>query len=223
MRRKILMGVFALALPIGTMAVFTPVASAAKVAPNPETCQVSATVTISPPLSATGVVAAKGSEGTTTVVTTYSHCTLDAGASGAHAAAGFSATIHVISTAAKDKNYKTDGNNKKDDYLGLCAAFASSSTTKDLGKAIKNLSVEGGILKGAKAAEGTVGTEVGFNIVNGTVKGGDFPTASHGASIAAGLVDTGSEGASNTNLVNGCTSGPVSTIYIDPNTSTATL
>jgi len=218
MRRKILMGVFAIALPIGTMAVLSPVATAAKPPPNPVSCTLNATVAISPPLSVTGVVAAKGTSGTTTVHVTYTNCTDAAG----HTTLSGN-TITITTPAGKDKNYKTDGNNKKLDYLGLCGAFASSSTTKDLGKAVKNLAVSGGILKGAKAAEGTVGTEVGFNIVNGTVKGGTFPTASHGASIAAGLVDTGSEGASNTNLVNGCTSGPVSTIYIDSSTSTATL
>jgi len=214
MRRKILMGVFAIALPIGTMAVLSPVASAGKAPPNPVTCKLAAAVTISPPLSAKGEVAAKGTEGTTTVHVTYSDCSDAAG----HVPNLGGNTLTILSPAAKDKNYKTDGNSKKLDYLGLCGAFASSSTTKDLGKAVKNLAVAGGILKGAKAAEGTVGTEVGFNIA-GTVKGGTYSTASKGASIAAGLVNN----ANNTNLINGCPSGPVSTINIDSSTSTAVL
>ena len=216
--RKILIGVVALAMPLATTVGLASAASAAKAPPNPETCHLSATVAISPPLSAKGVVAAKGSIGTTTVNVTYSSCVLAAGASGAHAAAGLTSHIVIQTKAAKDKNYKTDGNSKKSDYLGLCAAFASSSTTKALGKAVKNLPIAGGTLKGAKAAEGTVGTEVGFNII-GTAKLGSYPTASKGASIAAGLVNN----ANNTNLINGCTSGPVSTINIAPSTSTATV
>jgi hypothetical protein len=219
MRRKIVAGVLALALPVGTIAATQSAAFAKKAPPNPETCHLSATVSISPPLSVKGVVAAKTAIGTTTVNVTYSSCTLAPGASGAVAPAGFTSHIVIQTKAGKDKNYKTDGNNKKLDYLGLCGAFASSSTTKDLGKAVKNLALPGGgSLKGAKAAEGTVGSEVGFNIV-GTAKVGSYPTASKGASIAAGLVND----ANNTNLINGCPSGPVSTIDIDPSTSTATL
>jgi len=212
--RKILIGVVALAMPLATTVGLAGSASAAKPPPNPVNCSLSAVVTISPPLSATGVVAAKGSTGTTKVVVSYSSCTTSAG----HVPNLGDNTINITTNAAKDKNYKTDGNNKKLDYLGLCAAFASSSTTKSLGKAVKNLPVAGGILKGAKAAEGTVGAEVGFNIV-GTVKAGTYSTAKKAAGIHAGLVND----ANNTNLINGCPSGPVSTIDIDPNNSTATL
>ena len=128
-------------------------------------------------------------------------------------------TITVITKAAKDKNWATDGNDKKTFYTGLCSSFASTSTTKGLGKAVKNLAVAGGELKGAKAAAGSVSGETGFIISHGTVKGGTFPTASHAALIKAGLVND----ANNTNLIGGCHAGPVSTIHIDPATSSATL
>jgi hypothetical protein len=210
MRRRILTSVVAFALPIALIAGLSSAASAKKPPPNPTTCHLSASVTISPPLSVTGVVAPKGSIGTTTVNVTYSSCSN--GTPGA-------ATLSIQTKAAKDKNWATDGNQKKDDYLGLCGTFASTSTTKSLKKAVKNLPVSGGELKGAKAAAGTVGSEVGFIISHGTVKGGTYPTASHGALIEAGLVND----ANNTNLIGGCKSGPVSTIDIDPSTSTATL
>jgi len=213
MRRKILMGVLALALPIGTMAALSPVASAHKAPPNPVSCHVSATVSISPALSVKGVLSSKGKTGTTTVHVTYSSCTTATGP-----ASVAPKTLTILSAAAKDKAWKTDGNSKKGYYLGVCSAFASKTTAKSLGKAVKNMLVAGGTLKGAKAAEGTVGAEVGFNII-GTVKGGTYPTASHGASIAAGLLND----ANNTNLISGCPSGPVTTIDIDPANSTAVL
>jgi len=55
MRRKILMGVFALALPLGTLAVFSPVASAKKAPPNPISCShFGSTITFGTPLSTPG-------------------------------------------------------------------------------------------------------------------------------------------------------------------------
>jgi hypothetical protein len=210
MRRKILMGVFALALPIGTMAGLTSSASATKAPPNPTTCHLAASVNISPPLSAHGTLSVKGATGTTTVHVTWSSCT-NGGVGGN--------TIVIVTKAAKDKNWAADGNVKTDFYLGLCGGFASTTTTKSLGKAVKNLPVNGGKLAGAKAAAGAVGGETGFIISHGTVKGGTNPTASHAALIKAGLIND----PNNSNLVTGCHTGPVSTIDIDPSTSTGTL
>ncbi len=192
------------------MAGLTSAASASKPPPNPTSCSLSASVSISPPLSAHGTLSVKGALGTTSVHVTYSSCS-----NGTPSAA----SISIVTKASKDKNWATDGNDKKSFYLGLCGSFASTSTTKSLGKAVKNLPVSGGKLSGAKAAAGSVGGETGFIISNGTVKGGTYPTASHAAIIKAGLVND----ANNTNLITGCHSGPVSTIDIDPSTSTATL
>jgi hypothetical protein len=70
-----------------------------------------------------------------------------------------------------------------------------------------------------KAGQGAVGSDVGFLLTNGTVKGGTYPTAAHGASILAGLTND----ANNTNLLGGCTGGPVTNIDIDSAQSTVVL
>jgi len=74
MRRKILMGVFALALPLGTIAGFTSAASAGKVTGtgNP-VCSFGGTISFNPPLSKNGTVGAK--KETTTVTATLGSCT----------------------------------------------------------------------------------------------------------------------------------------------------
>ena len=218
MRRKILMGVLALALPAGTMAFTQTSAFATKAPPNPVSCTFSATVTVSPALSAAGTASVKGATGTTTVHGTYSGCTTSAGS-----VPNLPPTdLSIISSAAKDPNYLTDGNgvaNKKTYYLGLCAGLTGKATLKSLGKAVKNLAVSGGVLKGMKAGQGAVGSDVGFLLTNGTVKGGTYPTAAHGASILAGLTND----TNNTNLIGGCLSGPVTNIDIDSAQSTVVL
>ena len=208
MRR--LTSICAATIALGTVAFIGSPAFASKPPPNPTSCHLAATVSISPPLSAKGTLSVKGALGHTTVVTSFSGCSNGALANN---------TISIVTKAAKDKNYASDGNVKTDYYLGICSSFASTATTKSLGKAVKNLPVAGGVLKGAKAAAGTVDGEVGFIISHGTVKGGTHSTASHAALIQAGLVNN----ANNTNLITGCKAGPVNTINIDPSTSTATL
>jgi hypothetical protein len=208
MRR--LSSICAATIALGTVVFIGSPAFASKPPPNPTSCHLSATVSISPPLTAHGTLSVKGAVGTTKVQTTYSDCSNGSLSSN---------TLTITTKAAKDKNYASDGNNKKDFYLGLCASFASTSTTKSLGKAVKNLPVAGGVLKGAKASVASFDGEVGFVLGNGTVKGGTHSTASHAALIRAGLVNN----ANNSNLISGCKAGPVSTINIDPNTSTATL
>jgi hypothetical protein len=205
-----------MAVPLAMVAGLALPAGAAKAPPNPVTCHLSATVSISPPLTVKGVLSAKGQAGTTTVNGTLINC---------HTSAGSVPNISLplsISTPAsiakKDAAAVSAGDNPKNYYLGLCGTFASTSTIKELKKAVKNLPIAGGVLKGAKPASGTVGTDVGFVISNGTVKGGTYPTASHGASIQAGLTND----ANNTNLIGGCQSGPVSSIDIDSTQSTVT-
>ena len=216
--RKILMGVLALALPAGTLAAFSPSAFAAKPPPNPVNCTFSAAVSISPPLSVAGVVSAKGDLGTTVINATYSGCTTASGP-----VAGFSQTLTISTKSSKDANYKTDGNSKTGWYLGLCSGFTSAkgskATLKGLKKAVNNLPVGGGLLKGSKASEGSIGADVGFIVNHGTVKGGSYPTATHAADIMAGLTND----ANNTNLIGGCTAGPVDHIDIDSSSSSASL
>jgi len=217
MHRKILMGVFALALPATSVALLQGPASATKALPNPVTCGLSATANISGAgLTVPGTLSAKGQTQTTTVVATLNGCSIPA-------ANGTVLTI-VVSTAAakpspaKDPKAIAAGDSKKSYYLGMCENFASTATTKSLGKALKNLPVFGGILKGAKASEGTVGDDVGFTVTHGTVKGGTYPTAGHAATIGAGLTND----ANNTNLIT-CDGTPVTSLDIDPSVSTATL
>jgi len=214
---KILMGMAALALPLTTVAVLTgPSAFAKKPPPNPVSCNLAATVNISPPLSVAGTPASKGEYGSAAVAITYSGCTTATGSAGP-----FSQNINVLFPASKPKNDSAAlnaGDNKKDYYLGLCGSFASTGTIKDLKKAIKNQVFQGGIIKGPKASEGTVGSDVGFNIT-ATVKGGTYPTASHAATIQAGLTND----ANNSNLISGCQAGPVDHIDIDSSQSSATL
>lgn len=215
MRRKLLMGVLALTLPLGTVAGLSSTAFATKAPPNPTSCNFSATVTITPQLSVAGTPSVKNATSDTVVQATYSSCTIGG---------PFTQTLNIEAKASKpgkDTAAIAAGDNKKDYYLGLCGAFTGSGTVKDLKKSVKNLAFAGGVLKGAKAAEGVIvgGSDLGFNITHGTVKGGTYPTASHAAVIAAGLTND----ANNTNLLGGCNSGPVSTIDIDATQSHATL
>lgn len=215
MRRKILMGAIALALPLATT-VGLASAAGAKPAPNPVTCNFSATVTFSTPLSVKGVLSSKGATSQTTINGTYSSCTT---ASGPVAGMSQSVTINgLASKPNKDPAALAAGDDKKMYYLGLCGSFTSTTTTKALGKGLKNLPVAGGILKGPKAVQGVVGPDVGF-IVTATVKGGTYPTASKGASIMTGLLND----ANNTNIVGGCTGGPANHLDVDASVSTAVL
>lgn len=217
-RRKILFAVAALALPVASLAAFQTPAFAKKAPPNPVTCALSATTSINDGgLSVTGTPSAKGAVQTTTVTATLSSCSIPA-ADGTVLSVGVE-TSAAKPSPAKDPKAIAAGDSKKSYYLGLCENFSQPTTTKALDKALKNLPFAGGALKGAKAAVGAVGTDVGFVITNGTVKGGTYPTAGHGASISVGLVTD----ANTTNLVTGCPDGPVTSLDIDPTVSTATL
>ena len=216
MRRKLMIGALALALPAGTM-VFTQSSAFAKAPPNPVSCKLSATVTFPlPGISVAGVLSTKGTMADTTITTTYSSCTTASGP-----VAGMIQSVQIPAMASKpnkDPAALAAGDNPKSYYLGLCGGFGGSSTTKALGKALKNLPVAGGILKGPKATEGPVGGGLGF-IITGTVKGGSYPTVGHGETIMSALANT----ANNANLLAGCTSGNVTHIDIDPTQSTAVL
>jgi hypothetical protein len=214
--RRILLGVAALAVPVASVAAFSPSAVAAKPPPNPINCSLEATVNVSPPLTVKGELSSKGTDGTTSVAGTLFNCKNSANAS----VPNISLDLTIETPAAKPGTAAQNaGDNKKDYYLGVCGSFASTATIKDLKKAVKNLAIAGGVLKGAKPAQGTVGSDVGFTITNGTVKGGTYPTASHAAVVDAGLTND----ANNSNLIGGCPSGPVSHIDIDSSQSHATV
>jgi hypothetical protein len=215
MRRKILMGVFALALPAGTLGLAQS-AAFAKAPPNPVTCNLAATINLSVPLSPAGVLSSKGATSTTTVTVTYSGCHDAAGS-----VPGGSQSLSISTPAAKPSaEAQAAGDSKKNVYLGDCGAFTSSGTTKNISKSLKNLNIAvgGEVLKGPKAAEGAIGGEVGFTIT-GTAKGGTYPTAGKGASLAVALLND----ANNTNLIGGCHSGSVDHLDVDNSTSTGTF
>jgi len=217
LNRKFVKIALAVAAPltlVGAVVLPGAVASAkGKTPPNPVTCTLSATVTFSPPLSVAGAASTKTGTSTTAITTTLSDCTGGATPAGS--------TFNIVSKAAKpgkDKAAIAAGDNPKDYYTSLCGNFASSAS-KDLGKSVKNLAVAGGKLTGAKASEGTVGTDEGF-IVTGTVVGGTYPTAKGGADIKAGLTND----TNNTNVVSdGCSGGPASGLDIDSTQSSATV
>jgi hypothetical protein len=213
--KRILLGMAALAIPVATMAsVGSP--AFAKPPPNPVSCGFGATVNIAPPLSVAGTLSVKGASGSATVHATYSGCHTATASVGPFTQ---TITIHFpASKPSKDQAAMNAGDNKKDYYLGLCGTFASSTTVKDLKKAVKNLGFQGGELKGPKASEGSVGADVGF-VITGTVKGGTYPTASKAASLKAGLTND----ANNSNLISGCQAGPVDHIDIDSSASSAVL
>jgi hypothetical protein len=216
-KKRILLGVAALSIPLASMTAMGPAAFAKKPPPNPVSCSLEATVTLSPQLTVAGVLSSKGADGSASVSGTLFNCSTASGPVG-----NISIPLNIVIPASKpgqDSAAINAGDNKKDYYLGLCGNFASSGTIKDLKKAVKNLAFAGGVLKGAKPSEGSVGSDVGFNIANGTVKGGTYPTASHAASISAGLTND----SNNSNLISGCQGGPVDHIDIDSSVSTATL
>jgi len=215
MRRKILLGALALALPTGLLAM-TESAAVAKASPNPVACDISATITLSVGLSPAGVLSAKGDSSITTVDVTFSNCSDAAGPT-----PGGTEDLSINTAASKPSaEAQAAGDSKHNYYLGDCGAFASANTTKGIGKSLKNLvlPIGGGELKGPKATEGTVGDDVGFNIT-GTVKGGTYPTAGKGASIGVGLLNDTNNG----NLLTGCHSGTVTAIDVDSSQSSAVL
>jgi len=112
MRRKILMGVFALALPLGTIAGFGTAASAGKVTGtgNP-VCSFGGTISFNPPLTAAGSPTVK--KEITTVTTSLASCS-----GGSPKAPASTVVVKPIKTkSAKGKNG------------GTCSSFESGAGT----------------------------------------------------------------------------------------------
>ena len=120
-KRKIVLGIAALTVPLVTVASLNTTAFAAKAPPNPVSCKLSATVNINPPLTVKGEPSAKGQEGVAAVNVTLSSCHDAAGA-----VANQTIPINVLFPASKPKSdtaATNAGDNKKDYYLGLCGAL----------------------------------------------------------------------------------------------------
>jgi len=66
-KRKIVLGIAALTVPLVTVASLNTTAFAAKAPPNPVTCTLGATVNINPPLTVTGELSSKGQFGVAAV------------------------------------------------------------------------------------------------------------------------------------------------------------
>jgi len=112
MRRKILMGILAIALPVGTVAAVQGTAFAGKVTgTGTPTCHFGGTIAFNPPLSAAGTPGVK--KEVTTVAATLAGCT-----GGTPAAVASSVSVKPIKTkVAKGQN------------AGTCSSFDSSAST----------------------------------------------------------------------------------------------
>ncbi len=219
MRRKILMGVLALALPAGLLAATTGTALA-KLTPDPTSCTgFGGTVTFGTPLSPNGVpTSAKDSLATTV-----------SGGSFTCSVGGASFTGLTIAGSKNPKLAKTDPNYNKTTgvkYLtGTKSAFEAAGGS--LKKTLKfvNFTINGHAEQfKTKSATEVVGApctgEVGFQI-SGQVKAAPYDTKT--AVILACLgtdTGTGTSGSLGVDLFNSST---VNTAQIDPAFSTATL
>jgi len=213
MRRKILMGVLALALPLGTVAGLQTAAVAKKAPPNPITCTGLSGVVVFPATEtiAGTVTTAKKSGNTNVTDSSVTGCT-----------GGVSVTLSALSILGgkNAKNHATPHT-----YLeGQWSAFITAGL--GLKKSLKTVTFNIGTFKtsGSAVDNGCAGDELGFTI-NGTVTG-TYATAKKAAVINACLgADTrldGSHGFFGADL-NTDTGGGVVSADIDPATSNATL
>lgn len=219
MRRKILMGVLALALPIGTVASLQT-AAVAKPLPNPITCTgLSGTVVFPTPESISGTVTtAKKSADTTVTGTSVTGCTDNA----THAAV--SVTLTGLSITG-GKNAKNPTKTSPKTYLaGQWSAFVSAGL--GLKKSLKTVSFSIGTFKtSGSSVDNCIPGQIGFAIA-GTVSG-TYATAKKAAVINACLGTdrrvNGSTGNFGADLLS--TNGPTAVVsaQIMPATSNATL
>ena len=186
MRRKILMGVLALALPAGTVLATQATASAKGAPGTPISCSsFSGTVTFGAPLTTAGVATSSKTAGATVVSGTGGSCT------------GHALSVPGGLNIAGGKNNKlakTDPRYNKSAGIkyvtGMWSEFAASGGS--LAKEVKtiNFTVGGSpvAFKAKSASEvigGACGSAVGFQI-NGQVKSGTY--ADKSATVLACLV-----------------------------------
>lgn len=209
-RRKILMGFVAAALPLGTVAALSGAASASKAPPNPVSCTLtSGSVTFSPPLSAAGTEVANSSiDGTATAGGTW-NC-------GAAGNPTFSVVINSKPVKGGKPGKSPAGSAKGTFWDNWCGGFVSSATLKDL-KKIK-FNVLGGSWKTSSATGGLNGGGEATFSLGGTVSGGTNPTAKK-----AGTLDVAINPADSANLLGGCTSSAVTTAAFDPANTSASF
>jgi hypothetical protein len=231
MRRKILMGVFALALPVGTLAAFSPTASA-KAAQNPIHCAGvggggGGVVTFGTPITASGTVTASKTGIPTSITGGNFNC-----------GGGTNNASDQGSTIAGGKNAKNASYNKKtcssspsptvcDKYVtGSQAEFLAAGGSLKKGLRTINFTINGNpVLFQAKTATedvgGVCGGDVGFTI-NGQVKSGFY--ADKSAVVNACLGDDSGPGTSHSFGVDLFSpTAKIITAQIDPATSSADL
>ena len=204
MRRKILMGVLALALPVGTVAAVSSPAFAGGKVDNPTHCAgFTGTVTFNPPLTPNGVVTTSNKGNATTVTTGSFTCT----------PGGTASVIGNTLAIVGAKNTKNPNFNKKsckaaptntsvcDKYVeGTWAEFTSAGGS--LKKSLKTIPFTLGtfsakssslVLPGGACGSGGVG----FNIT-GQVKSGTYYNKHSAAVLACLTTDTHSPSGSGT-------------------------
>jgi len=195
MRRKILMGVLALALPVGTIVGLSTAASAGKVTgTGSTTCSFGGTISFNPPLTKTGSTSTK--KETTTVNATLGTCS------------GGNPVGHATSVAVKPIKTKT----AKGAAGGTCSSFDSAASS-----VVVKVKVN---WNGEKPSKFDIS---GLHIsVNGEGEVGFTGTFSNAGSYAgAGHLGVYLTPASGTQI--GTCSGSVSTLTLDRTTSSGTF
>jgi hypothetical protein len=231
MRRKILMGVFALALPVGTLAAFSPTASA-KSPQNEIICAGvggggGGVVTFGTPITASGVPTASKTGNPTTISGGNFNC-----------GNGVNNASDVGSTIAGGKNAKNASYNKKtcasspspsvcDKYVeGTQAEFEAAGGSLKKGLRTINFTINGNpvLFQAKSAAEdvgGPCGGDVGFTI-SGQVKSGFYAWKT--ATVTACLGHDTGPGTTNSFGVDLFSpTAQIVTAQIDPATSSADL
>ncbi len=227
MRRKILMGAFALALPVGTVAVFSSSAVAAKPPPNPISCtNFGSTITFGTPLSTPGVATSAKVANPTSVTGGSFNCAPGAG----------NASFGNLSIAGgkNTKLAKTDPRYNKATGVKYAAGTKSSFVSggaKSLKKSLKiiNFTVNGHATqfktKGnpAEVIGGACPGEVGF-VISGQVKTGFYLTKTAKLTVCIGA-DTGpgTTGSFGVDILTNSQTQQIVTASIDPAHSSAVL
>jgi hypothetical protein len=235
MRRKILMGVLALALPAGSIALFSSTATAKGSSSNPVTCVgFGGTITFAGPITNEGTLTTSKTAPNTGVTTSAFTCS-----GGTAPNTGGSGSTPALSIKG-GKNSKNSSYNKKtcssspsptvcDKYVsGTWGAFINSggSLKKDLKTIPITIGGSAGTFKvksGQEIPSCGGGPEVGF-VLGGQVKGGNYQTKSGSITVCLGA-DTrfdGSHGTFATDLSTDNGGGVVSA-SIDPTYGNATL
>lgn len=222
-KRRIVLGVVALSIPLATMTALGQPAFA-KAPPNPVNCTgLGATVNFAPPgLSAAGQTESSKAPSTVTVTGgSISNCTLASNGNPVGGGSIPTLSINAKPTKVAKHVYSYD----------TCSSFASEGPSA-LKKALKHLTITVGgntltfkTKSDSEVVNGNTG-EVGFQL-NGQVKGGAYPDQS--ATIVAYLGNDTGPGTTNnfgTDFVacdNGTPGITIATASIDPATSSATL